>query len=57
VDASFEGNGLGFEIAEVHRCLRGGATESSTMPLDESVALAATLDAIRLQIGVAYPGE
>jgi predicted dehydrogenase len=57
IDATFEGHGLRFQIAEVHRCLAAGTTESSVMPLDESVAMAGTLDAIRAQIGVVYPGD
>jgi predicted dehydrogenase len=57
IDAGFEGDGLRFQVDEVHRCLAGGDTESPTMPLDESIALAGTLDAIRAQVGVVYPGE
>jgi predicted dehydrogenase len=57
IDASYEGNGLRFEIEEVHRCLSDGQTESRVITLDESIALATTLDAIRAQIGVVYPGE
>ncbi len=57
IDASYEGNGLRFEIEEVHRCLAEGQTESSVVPLDESIALATTLDTIRGQLGVTYPGE
>jgi predicted dehydrogenase len=57
IDASYEGNGLRFEIAAVHRCLAAGLTESPDMALDESIALMTTLDAIRAQIGVVYPGE
>jgi predicted dehydrogenase len=57
VDASFEGNGYEFEIAEVHRCLAAGLTESPTMPRAESVALAEAMDGIRAQIGLIYPGE
>jgi hypothetical protein len=57
IEASYEGNGLRFEIEEVHRCLSEGLLESPTMPLDESLDLAATLDAIRAQLGVVYPGE
>jgi predicted dehydrogenase len=56
-DGSFEGNGLRFEIDEVQRCFAEGKTESDTMSLDESLALAGTLDAIRAQIGLVYPGE
>ncbi len=56
-DGSYEGNGLRFEIEEVHRCLADGKTESATMSLDETLALAGTLDAIRAQIGLVFPGE
>jgi predicted dehydrogenase len=57
LDCSYEGNGLRFEIEEVHRCLGAGETESPTMPLDETIVLATTLDSIRAQIGLVYPGE
>ena len=57
IDGTYEGNGLRFEIEEVHRCLAAGRQESDVMPLDESIALATTLDAIRAQIGVVFPGE
>ena len=56
-DCSFEGNGLRFEIEEVQRCLGAGQTESATMPLDESIVLTSTLDSIRGQIGLKFPGE
>jgi predicted dehydrogenase len=56
IDASYEGNGLRFEIDEVHRCLADGRTESDVMPLDETLALAMTLDDIRQQIGLVFPG-
>jgi predicted dehydrogenase len=57
IDASYEGNGLRFEIEEVNRRLAEGETESPTMPLDETIALASTLDDIRAQIGLVFPGE
>jgi predicted dehydrogenase len=57
IDASYEGNGLRFEIAEVNRCLAEGRTESAVVPLDESIALASVLDDIRSQIGLVYPDE
>jgi predicted dehydrogenase len=56
-DGSYEGNGLRFEIEEVHRCLAEGKTESATMSLDQTLDLADTLDAIRAQIGLVFPGE
>jgi len=57
IDTAWEGDGLRFEIEEVHRCLAAGRVESEVMPLDESIALMEVLDAMRAQLGVAYPGE
>jgi predicted dehydrogenase len=55
IDAAWEGEGLRFQAVEVHRCLREGLAESPVMPLDETLALAGTLDNIRNQIGLVYP--
>ena len=57
VECPFEPDGLQYEIAEVHRCLAEGRTESPTMPLGDTLALATAMDEIRAQIGMAYPGE
>ena len=57
IDAPFDGDGLEFEIREVHRCLAEGLTESPAMPLSETLALATAMDDIRAQVGVVYPGE
>ena len=57
IDGSYEGNGLRFEIEEVQRRIAAGETESPMMPLDETIVLASTLDAIREQIGLVFPGE
>jgi hypothetical protein len=57
IKTAYEGEGLRFQVLEVHRCLAEGRTESAVMPLAESIALAEILDAIRAQVGVAYPGE
>ena len=57
IEAPFGRGALRFEIMEVHRCTTGGLIESTTMPLGESIALAATMDRIRAQIGLVYPGE
>jgi predicted dehydrogenase len=57
VDATFEGEGLRFQVHEVHRCLREGLRESPAMRLAESVEMARTLDEIRRQIGLRYPDE
>ena len=57
IDCPPGGSGLRFEIAEVHRCLAAGLTESPSMTLAETVALMSVLDAIRAQIGLVYPGD
>ncbi|MBB3119915.1 Gfo/Idh/MocA family protein [Pseudoduganella violacea] len=51
------GHGYAHEIMEVSRCLRAGLLESPVMPQAESVALMGVLDAMRAQIGVAYPAD
>lgn len=43
------GEGLWYQAAEVMQCLRAGRTESTIMPLDESVAIMETVDAVRSQ--------
>lgn len=49
--------GLAYEAAEFARLLTSGATESPLMPLDESISIMATMDTMRAQVGVTYPGE
>jgi predicted dehydrogenase len=51
------GHGLRYQAAEVARCVRAGRTESAVMPLDETSTIMATMDEVRRQIGLAYPGE
>jgi dihydrodiol dehydrogenase / D-xylose 1-dehydrogenase (NADP) len=46
---SIQGNGYNYEAAEAARCLRAGAQESPLMPLDETLMLMETVDAIRAQ--------
>ena len=53
-DEPHEGLGLRHEAAEVMRCLREGRTESDVLPLDETVAVMATMDEVRRQIGLDY---
>jgi len=57
VELPFYGNGYNYEAAEVMRCLREGLLESETMPLDETLAIMGTMDAIREQWGLVYPKE
>jgi predicted dehydrogenase len=53
----FQGNGYNYEAAEVMECLRAGRLESAAMPLDESLQIMRTLDAVRQQVGLRYPME
>lgn len=50
-------HGLQYEAAEVMRCLRAGATESPLVPLDGTLAVMRTLDAVRDRIGVRLPAD
>jgi predicted dehydrogenase len=56
-DSPVDGRGMQYEAAEVGRCVAAGLTESPVLPLDETLAIMATLDEIRSQIGLRYPGE
>ncbi|MBN1140161.1 MAG: Gfo/Idh/MocA family oxidoreductase [Anaerolineae bacterium] len=49
--------GYQYEAAEVMACLCAGLKESATMPLDESMTIAETMDEVRRQIGLRYPME
>ncbi|MEJ8566246.1 Gfo/Idh/MocA family protein [Elongatibacter sediminis] len=57
LDLPFAGNGYQFEAEEAARCIRQGRTESSRMPLDETLQIMRTLDTIRARIGLRYPME
>jgi predicted dehydrogenase len=48
-EAPHEGRGLWHEAEEVARCLREGLLESPLMPLDESVEVMETMDAVLAQ--------
>ncbi|MGW3207917.1 Gfo/Idh/MocA family protein [Streptomyces sp. NPDC001135] len=48
---------LRHEAVEVMRALRAGEKESPLVPLEGSLAVMRTLDALRERIGVRYPGE
>ena len=53
----FAGNGYNYEAAEVMRCLKAGKTESEIMPLAESFSIMQTMDQLRREWGLKYPGE
>lgn len=50
-------HGFSYQVQEVHACLRAGRTESAILPLDESIAVMETMDALRAPWGLRYPGE
>lgn len=52
-----QGTGFRFEALEVMRAVRAGERESPLVPLEGTLAVMRTLDAVRGQIGVRYPGE
>jgi predicted dehydrogenase len=45
-DPPYEGKGLHYEADEVARCLRAGLLESPLMPLDETIEIMETMDAV-----------
>ena len=51
------GNGLHYQVKEVHRCLRKGLLESPRMPLEESLQIMETMDAIRSSWDLSYPND
>ena len=51
----FAGNGYQFQFAEVSRCLREQRYESAIMPLDDSLEVMRTMDALRAQWSPAHP--
>jgi predicted dehydrogenase len=57
MDGNSGGRGMQFEALAAERLVRDGILEGDLLPLAESVAIMGTLDEIRRQIGVRYPGE
>jgi predicted dehydrogenase len=49
--------GLQFEAAEVARCVAAGRTQSDRMTWDGTLEVMRTMDEVRRQIGLVYPGE
>ncbi len=50
-------HGLQHEAAEVARCVSAGLTESPVLPLEVTLRVMATMDAVRRDLGVVFPGE
>lgn len=57
VELPAAGGGYVYQAQEVIRCLDAGLLESPVMPLDESLAIMQTLDSLRAQWGLSFPGE
>ncbi|GAB3476967.1 Gfo/Idh/MocA family protein [Marinomonas epiphytica] len=57
VEFDFPGLGYQFEIEEVNRCLEEGLLQSPNHSWQDSLDILATLDEVRQDIGVFYPGE
>ena len=52
-----EGRGFEYEIQHVVDCLNQGKLESDVMPLDETLSIMETMDAIRKKIGLVYDND
>jgi hypothetical protein len=53
----FTGEGKQYQAAEVARRVAAGETQSPRMSWDSTLEVMRTLDEVRRQIGVVYPGE
>lgn len=56
-ESDIEGRGMQFQALAAERYVASGANDSDILPLSETVAIMDTLDEVRQQIGLRYPGE
>lgn len=56
-ESDIEGRGMQFQALAAERYVASGANDSDILPLSETVAIMDTLDEVRWQIGLRYPGE
>ena len=49
--------GFEYEIQEVVDCMRPSKLESEIMPLDETLAIMRTMDAIRTKLGLVFDND
>jgi predicted dehydrogenase len=56
-DGAVPGRGMQFQALELERRVREGSSAADVLAPRESVAIMETLDEVRRQIGLAYPGE
>ena len=57
IENNFPGMGYQFEVNEVNQCLAGNKIQSDIHSWSETLALSETMDQLRLQWGISYPGE
>ena len=57
IEFDFPGLGYQFEVEEVNRCLQEGLLQSPNHSWENTLNLLATMDEVRQDIGVYYPGE
>jgi predicted dehydrogenase len=55
--SEIDGRGMQYQALAAERIVAAGLTDSDLLPIDETVAIMATLDEIRSLVGVRYPGE
>jgi hypothetical protein len=51
------GDGMAYEIAEAARRISAGDLESPVMSWADTLSVMETMDAVRAELGVVYPGE
>ncbi len=56
-ESDVPGRGMQFQADEIERLVTAGSLAGEILPPEESVAIMQTLDTIRTQIGLRYPGE
>lgn len=56
-DEPYPSTGLQFEAAEVQRCIEQGLMQAPQMTLDESLAIARTMDKLRAEMGVVFDAD
>lgn len=56
-DGAVPGRGMQLQALELERLVREGSSPTDVLPPHETVAIMETLDEVRRQIGLVYPGE
>jgi predicted dehydrogenase len=56
-ESQVDGRGMQFQALELERLVAEGRSPGDVLPPDETVGIMGTLDEVRRQIGLRYPGE